>query len=332
MRIIYVLLLVNCFLLQSISGKPSDAIKERDIPTLKLFHGQWTTSRRASPIPQLQCDSRSVGCKAFIPSVVTCKNKGWNGFRVIWECDADNMDNNALMFGEIDVRCERYAYPNDPYVLKGSCGLRYTIHLKNKDPNLGSKVAMLALGIFVCILPTITLAIICCSCETSNKPAQSQLGVHQSSSTNYNFRGNNPSGIPNSPLGYAFPMAPPTVSSTIPPPPPYSPGFRHKFVYGDGSSVPPSFGNEGQSRFGTCYHENANNNGVNSFWSGAATGGLAGYLIANQNNDSNNTYCNHGTSNTQCGGTTPRSGFSNGASSGSSGTRTASGFGGTSRR
>lgn len=26
-------------------------------------------------------------------------------------------------FGKLDVLCEGYDYPNDPYVLKGSCGV-----------------------------------------------------------------------------------------------------------------------------------------------------------------------------------------------------------------
>jgi len=38
-----------------------------------------------------------------------------------WECKTD-MD-NAFRFGEISVYCEGYDYPDDPYVLKGSCGV-----------------------------------------------------------------------------------------------------------------------------------------------------------------------------------------------------------------
>ena len=39
-----------------------------------------------------------------------------------WECKAD-MD-NAYQFGRIQVTCEGYEYPDDPYILKGSCGVR----------------------------------------------------------------------------------------------------------------------------------------------------------------------------------------------------------------
>jgi len=38
-----------------------------------------------------------------------------------WECKSD-MD-NAFRFGEISVTCEGYDYPEDLYVLKGSCGV-----------------------------------------------------------------------------------------------------------------------------------------------------------------------------------------------------------------
>ena len=30
-------------------------------------------------------------------------------------------------FGNIEVVCEGYDYPDDPFILKGSCGLEYTL-------------------------------------------------------------------------------------------------------------------------------------------------------------------------------------------------------------
>ena len=38
-----------------------------------------------------------------------------------WECKTD-MDNN-YRFGTVEVVCEGYDYPDDPYILKGSCGV-----------------------------------------------------------------------------------------------------------------------------------------------------------------------------------------------------------------
>ena len=42
-----------------------------------------------------------------------------------WECKTD-MD-NAFRLGEVTVICEGFDYPDDPYILKGSCGLEYTL-------------------------------------------------------------------------------------------------------------------------------------------------------------------------------------------------------------
>ena len=42
-----------------------------------------------------------------------------------WECKSD-MD-NLYRFGEIEVVCEGYDYPEDPYITQGSCGLEYTL-------------------------------------------------------------------------------------------------------------------------------------------------------------------------------------------------------------
>jgi hypothetical protein len=59
----------------------------------------------------------------FLYQVVQCYNRGWNGDDIQWECKTD-MD-NAYRFGEISVTCEGYSYPDDPYILKGSCGVCY---------------------------------------------------------------------------------------------------------------------------------------------------------------------------------------------------------------
>ncbi|CAB3996411.1 store-operated calcium entry-associated regulatory factor, partial [Paramuricea clavata] len=39
---------------------------------------------------------------------------------------------NKYRFGKIDVNCEGYDYPTDPYILRGSCGLEYTIELTDE--------------------------------------------------------------------------------------------------------------------------------------------------------------------------------------------------------
>ena len=38
-----------------------------------------------------------------------------------WKCDAD-LD-SKYRFGRVEVLCEGYEYPDDPYILVGSCGV-----------------------------------------------------------------------------------------------------------------------------------------------------------------------------------------------------------------
>ena len=49
------------------------------------------------------------------------------------ECKSD-MD-NLYRFGSVEVVCEGYDYPDDPYILKGSCGLEYTLELTKEGHN-----------------------------------------------------------------------------------------------------------------------------------------------------------------------------------------------------
>ena len=42
---------------------------------------------------------------------------------------------NLYRFGSVEVVCEGYDYPDDPYILKGSCGLEYTLELTKEGQN-----------------------------------------------------------------------------------------------------------------------------------------------------------------------------------------------------
>ncbi|NWI16558.1 SARAF factor, partial [Crypturellus soui] len=81
-------------------------------------------SRRAAPVPQLQCSGGAAGCAAA-PAVAQCYNRGADGRDVQWECKADL--ESSYRFGEIEVSCEGYDYPGDPYILEGSCGLLFSL-------------------------------------------------------------------------------------------------------------------------------------------------------------------------------------------------------------
>lgn len=110
--------------IQSQLVQPKKILLE-DIRTLTLRHGEWTTSRRSSPVPQLKCIGGTAGCYALVPQHVQCYNRGSDGYDIQWECKTEM--NNKYRFGKIDITCEGYDYADDPYILAGSCGLEYTI-------------------------------------------------------------------------------------------------------------------------------------------------------------------------------------------------------------
>ncbi|XP_040360301.2 store-operated calcium entry-associated regulatory factor isoform X3 [Ixodes scapularis] len=115
------LLLLGC---ASLAVHAHRKVKLSDVKTLTLSHGSYTTGRRSSPIPQLQCVGGSAGCTS-LPPTVQCYNKGSDGIDIQWECKADLP--KSLKFGHIEVACEGYDYPDDPYILQGSCGLEYKL-------------------------------------------------------------------------------------------------------------------------------------------------------------------------------------------------------------
>jgi len=109
----------------------SDKVKLTDIQVVTVYAGRMTTGRRAR-VPQLKCTGGNAGCHTFVFETAQCYNRGTDGFDVQWECKT-NMD-STYRFGKIEVYCEGYDYPEDPYVLKGSCGLEYTLDLSNGGP------------------------------------------------------------------------------------------------------------------------------------------------------------------------------------------------------
>ncbi|KAI0667839.1 hypothetical protein C8Q78DRAFT_959561, partial [Trametes maxima] len=86
-----------------------------DIHALTLYKDEITRARRTSPIPQLTCIGKP--CRLFQPDVVRCENIGGSGTEVDWKCEADLPD--SLRFGRVQVSCEGWDRPGDPYVLKG---------------------------------------------------------------------------------------------------------------------------------------------------------------------------------------------------------------------
>jgi len=93
------------------------------IPALTFYKDATTTYRRTSPLPQLVCLGKP--CKLYTPDVVRCESLGGVGTEIDWKCEADLPE--SLRFGKVEVSCEGWSAPGDPYILKGSCSLEYRL-------------------------------------------------------------------------------------------------------------------------------------------------------------------------------------------------------------
>ncbi|RII10071.1 hypothetical protein CUC08_Gglean006061 [Alternaria sp. MG1] len=109
----------------------SDKVKLANIQSLTLRKDQKTSARRVDPIPQLKCIGGSAR-GLYEPDVMRCKNSGsdYDENSIQWTCTASLPEEFKL--GSTDVICEGYDYPEDPYILKGSCGVEYRLILTEK--------------------------------------------------------------------------------------------------------------------------------------------------------------------------------------------------------
>ncbi|CAL8132530.1 unnamed protein product [Orchesella dallaii] len=295
-RISVILLLALCG--TSFAWDFGRKVQLRDVKALTLYSGAMAAGRRSAPIPQLRCVGGSADC-VFEPTVVQCYNRGGDGFDVQWECKAEM--GTGYRFGRISISCEGYDYPDDPYILKGSCGLEYTIELSgyNDDYHPYHRNGSLKALLVAVVLATLIYAIyITCIAPDPTR---------QRSNTNNDF-----------------PRRPGPGAGNPPPP-----GFRQDF-YGDGGA-----GNDGGFSGGTGGSCNANANaqgssdGAGGFWTGAAAGALGGYMLGRSGN-SGGTH-RHGPSTSYAWGSSNNGGSRSSVSSSSS-SRMTSGFGGTTRR
>ncbi|PPQ70300.1 hypothetical protein CVT26_014585 [Gymnopilus dilepis] len=227
------------------------------IKSLTFYKDAYTTARRTSALPQLVCVGKP--CKLFQPEVVRCESLGGSGTDIDWKCEADLPD--SLRFGKVEVSCEGWSRPGDPYVLKGSCSLEYRLvqvpdALRNgkTDSPLFSPRSYDWPSIIFTFLWLAVLAIILYSFFMSC------------------FRNNNNT-TPRAPRPPGYNSRPSTSSSggggwfpgghhDDSPPPPYS-------------KSPPSQGQSGWSSWRP------------GFWTGAALGGLANHLWNNNNRQRN---------------------------------------------
>ncbi|XP_069711517.1 store-operated calcium entry-associated regulatory factor isoform X1 [Phaenicophaeus curvirostris] len=268
----------------------------REVQALTLRRGLYTTSRRTAAVPQLQCTGGTAGC-SHVPEVVQCYNKGWDGYDVQWQCKADL--ENIYRFGQIEVSCEGYDYPDDPYILRGSCSLLFKLELTEEGERKGKNSGSFDYGFYqsrkdstdssagaIVIVFLLVLAFGVYKLFLSNQQPQQT------------FDGGD---------GFARPF---WQSQQAPPPP----GFKSSFTEGN------SFG----------AHASHGTSSGPGFWTGLGAGGLLGYLAGSHRAQPRSPYYSMWTDPTAV---PPMNGqSSNSTQSSSSGTRTASGFGGTKRR
>ena len=108
---------------------PKNAVLLSKVSSLTVRGGQKTASGRVSPVPQLQCVGSPEVCKLYSIDVMRCTNEGadYDAESIQWACKASLPDEFKL--GSTDVSCEGYESSDDPYILKGSCGVEYKLLL-----------------------------------------------------------------------------------------------------------------------------------------------------------------------------------------------------------
>ncbi|CAO1619613.1 unnamed protein product [Parajaminaea phylloscopi] len=87
------------------------------VKTLTLYDSEYTAARRTEAVPQLNCQGKA--CKRYRPDAVVCQSLGSDQ----WKCQADLPP--SLRLGRVEVSCEGWDSPSDPYILKDSCAVTY---------------------------------------------------------------------------------------------------------------------------------------------------------------------------------------------------------------
>lgn len=142
------ILLTLLFISTALSAKvtnpkrvPRNAVLLSKVSAITVQAGKQTASRRVAPVPQLKCVGPAKICSLYSIDVMRCTNEGvdYDESNVQWSCKAAVPDEFKL--GSTEVTCEGYESSEDPYVLKGSCGVEYRLLLTDKgEEKYGSQM------------------------------------------------------------------------------------------------------------------------------------------------------------------------------------------------
>ncbi|KAL0225300.1 hypothetical protein RCL1_003212 [Eukaryota sp. TZLM3-RCL] len=256
------LFLVLCLLCISVSAQRHRKVLLQDIDSLTFQEDSYTSARRTSPIPQLNCVGGRARRTKFHPHSVICKNEGFDGVDVTWKCSADLP--SEVRLGKVTVSCEGYEYPEDPYVLVGSCGLEYTLEYTNtgrsptfshsQQPSSVSPNKILSCVVFLGIF--MVLFCVCCSKRPGVPPMYPDVHADAPPHVPYNqYPDQPPVYRAPPPQGYTPPgtnyCAPPVIRQQ-------GPGFWTGALTGwtlgrstRSRSSRPSFGSSSRSSFGS---------------------------------------------------------------------------------
>ncbi|EFY98726.1 DUF1183 domain protein [Metarhizium robertsii] len=294
------------------AARPKNAILLSQVQSLTLRgNGAKTTNRRVSAIPQLKCTSSRELCSLYSIDTMRCTNQGssYGGEDIEWSCTATLPE--ELKLGSTDVICEGYASADDPYVLKGSCGVEYSLLLTSKGQERYPHIANpyggyfsdgrggtdLSAWLFTVVFVAVLGWIVYSACVAGNGGRQAR------GNTGRRWGGGGGGG---------------------------GGGGFGGGGWGPGNDPPPPYPGTKPSSSGSAWGP--------GFWSGLAGGAAAGYLAGNRNrNDERRGYDRGWGSNTWGSGpasprASPAASWGSSSSSGSSSRHESTGFGSTRRR
>ncbi|EGF82781.1 hypothetical protein BATDEDRAFT_36625 [Batrachochytrium dendrobatidis JAM81] len=300
--LVTLLLFLVCILAPTATAASHKKVRLTNIQALTLHAGRMTTARRSSPVKQLSCvnsgnsgffSSSKSACSdtALLPQTVQCINKGTDGVDVQWACTAE-LDSTVKFGSEMVVACEGWAYPEDPFVLAGSCGLEYTLvrtalydrtrpskehhrfgekwkpswsfwkskeHYYTENTDGSSWIGFIIwTAVFAFIAYRISLA--CCS-----KPRRQ--GNHRTTETRGTFHSTAHAGT--------------SFDPNSGPPPPYNDGWESQDNTHQHASAPHP-GAYPSSGGGNSQNSDGSRSNNDGFWSGFTSGSILGSLFGNR--------------------------------------------------